>query len=173
MRGKFFGLALGTLPFALSLLSAMLLMFCLPAAAQQTKRIFRIGYLSSQTTDYESARAEGIRLALRQRGYAEGENVAFEYRYSEGKTQPAPELAAELVRLKVDIIIVAGGLHWSRAAKDATKTIPIVMAGAGSDPVKAGLIESLRPAGRQRYGSDKPRRKIRRQEAGASKRSSS
>ena len=81
-------------------------------------------------------------------GYIEGQNIAIDYRYSEGKTDRAPELAAELVRLKVDIIVVAGGIHWIRAAKDATKTIPVVMAGVGNDPVEAGLIESLaRPGG--------------------------
>ena len=91
----------------------------------------------------DSARAEGIRLALRERGYIEGQNIATEYRYAEGKLDRAPELLAELVRLKVDIIIVAGGSNWTRAAKNATKTIPIVMVGTGADPVEAGLIESL------------------------------
>ena len=72
----------------------------------------------------------------------------FEYRYAEGKLDRFPELAAELVRLKVDIIVVAGGDVLTRAAKNATKTIPIVMAGSGVDPVEAGLIESLaRPGG--------------------------
>jgi putative tryptophan/tyrosine transport system substrate-binding protein len=117
------------------------------ATAQQPKKVTRIGYLSSQDPAHESARAEGIRLALRELGYVEGQNIAIEYRYSEGKTDRAPELAAELVRLKVDIIIVAGGIHWIRAAKE-TKTIPVVMVGVGNDPVEAGLIESLaRPGG--------------------------
>ena len=117
------------------------------ADAQQPKKVTRIGYLSSQDPAYESARAEGIRLALRELGYVEGQNIAFEYRYSEGKTDRAPELAAELVRLKVDIIVVAGGIHWVRAAKE-TKKIPVVMVGVGNDPVEAGLIESLaRPGG--------------------------
>jgi len=118
------------------------------AEAQQPKKVFRIGYLSSVDSVNESARAEGIRLALRERGYIEGQNIATEYRYSEGKIDHAPELAAELVRLKVDIIVVAGGIHLIRAAKNATKTIPVVMVGAGNDPVDAGLIESLaRPGG--------------------------
>ena len=96
----------------------------------------------------ESTRAEAIRLALRERGYIEGQNIATEYRYAEGKLDRFPELAAELVRLKVDIIVVAGGDRTIRAAKNATKTIPIVMAGQGTDPVEAGLIESLaRPGG--------------------------
>ena len=78
----------------------------------------------------------------------EGQNIVSEYRYAEGKLDRLPDLAAELVRLKVDIIVVAGGSPPIRAAKNATKTIPIVMTGAGSDPVKAGLIESLaRPGG--------------------------
>jgi putative ABC transport system substrate-binding protein len=118
------------------------------AMAQQPTKVARIGYLSSQDPTIESARAEGIRLALRDLGYTEGQNIAIDYRYSEGKTDRAPELAAELVRLKVDVIVVAGGIHWIRAAKDATKTIPVVMAGVGNDPVEAGLIESLaRPGG--------------------------
>jgi len=118
------------------------------AEAQQAKKVTRIGYLSSQDPAHESARAEGIRLALRELGYIEGQNIAVEYRYSEGKTDRVPELAAEVVRLKVDIILVAGGIIWIRAAKNATNTIPIVMVGAGNDPVEAGLIESLaRPGG--------------------------
>ena len=95
-----------------------------------------------------SARAEEIRLALRERGYIDGQNIATEYRYAEGKPDRLPELAAELVRLKVDIIVVAGGVIPTRAAKNATKTIPIVMMGSGLDPVTAGLVESLaRPGG--------------------------
>ena len=87
-------------------------------------------------------------MALRERGYIEGQNIAIEYRYAEGKVDRFPELAAELVRLKVDIIVVAGGATRYRAAKNATKTIPIVMTGGGSDPVEAGLVESLaRPGG--------------------------
>jgi ABC-type uncharacterized transport system substrate-binding protein len=96
----------------------------------------------------DSARSEVIRLALRERGYIEGQNIANEYRYAEGKVDRFPELAAELVRLKVDIIVVAGGNRIILAAKNATKTIPIVMVGAGIDPVEAGLVESLaRPGG--------------------------
>ena len=81
-------------------------------------------------------------------GYIEGQNIAIEYRYTEGKRDRASELAAELVRLKVDIIVVAAGTPSVQAAKNATKTIPIVMTGAGSDPVAAGHVESLaRPGG--------------------------
>ena len=96
----------------------------------------------------DSTRTETIRLALRELGYIEGQNIAFEYRYAEGKRDRYAELAAELVRLKADIIVVAGGAPLVRATRSATKTIPIVMTGAGSDPVKAGLVESLaRPGG--------------------------
>jgi ABC-type uncharacterized transport system substrate-binding protein len=118
------------------------------AEAQQPKKVPRIGYLSNSDPVTESARAEAVRLALRELGYVEGQNIATEYRYAEGKPDRYPELAAELVRLKVDIIVVSGGDIPIRAAKNATKTIPIVMVGQGLDPVEAGLIESLaRPGG--------------------------
>ena len=113
------------------------------AEAQQPKKVPRIGYLSAANPASESARFEAIRLALRERGHIEGQNIASEYRYAEGKLDRFPELAAEMVRLKVDIIVIAGGEPWIRAVKNATKTIPIVMSGSGSDPVEAGLIESL------------------------------
>jgi len=129
-------------------LAAVLLTSVYLAEAQQTAKVPRIGFLSQTDPARESARFEAIRLALRERGLIEGQNIAVEYRYTEGKVDRAPELAAELVRLKVDIIVVAGGDSWIRAAKNATKTIPIVMMGAGSDPIGAGLIESLaRPGG--------------------------
>jgi putative ABC transport system substrate-binding protein len=119
-----------------------------PAPAQQPKRVPRIGYLSSGNPTSESTRSEGIRLALRERGYIEGQNIAIEYLYSEGKQDRHLELAAELVHLKVDIIVVAGGDTVIRSAQNATKTIPIVLTGSGSDPVKAGFVESLaRPGG--------------------------
>ena len=121
---------------------------CFSAEAQQPKKVPRIGYLSSGDPASDSARSEAIRLALRERGYVEGQNIAIEYRYAEGSVDRFPELAAELVRLKVDVIVVAGGDRLIRAAKNATKTIPIVMTGAGVDPVEAGLVESLaRPGG--------------------------
>src|SRR5574341_1162696 len=118
------------------------------AHAQQPKKVPRIGYLVAGDAATESTRAEGIRLALHERGYIEGQNIAFEYRYGEMRLDRSAELAAELVRLKVDIILVAGGTQYVQAAKNATKTIPIVMTGAGIDPVEAGLIDSLaRPGG--------------------------
>ena len=129
-------------------LCAMLFALCYSASAQQPKKVFRIGYLSAQDPVLESARAEAIRLALRELGYVEGQNIAIEYRYLEGKNDRAPELLAELVGLKVDIILITGGDPQTQAAKNATKAIPIVMAGGGLDPVEAGLVESLaRPGG--------------------------
>ena len=129
-------------------LSAMLLALCSSADAQQPKKVPRIGYLSAQRPATDSARSDAIRLALRERGHIEGQNIAIEYRYAEGKLDRLPELAAELVRLKVDLIVVAAAETAIRAAKNATKTIPIVMLGQGADPVEAGLIESLaRPGG--------------------------
>jgi putative ABC transport system substrate-binding protein len=113
------------------------------AHAQQPKKVPRIGYLSNGDLARESARSEAIRLALRERGHIEGQNIAIEYRYAEQKLDRLPELAAELVSLKVDIIVAAGGTVTTRAAKNATKTIPIVMVGGGGDPVRAGLIDSL------------------------------
>jgi putative tryptophan/tyrosine transport system substrate-binding protein len=129
-------------------LCALLFALSYSASAQQPKKVHRIGYLSSQDPASESTRSEAIRLALRELDYIDGQNIAFEYRYTQGKVDRAPELAAELVSLKVDIIVVAGGDTWIRAAKNATKTIPIVMVGLGADPVEAGLVESLaRPGG--------------------------
>src|SRR5437867_11881683 len=90
-------------------LGAMLFALCWSAEAQQPKKVPRIGYLSSGDPASESARSEGVRLALRELGYIEGQNIAFEYRYAERKQDRSAELAAELVRLKVDIIVVAGG----------------------------------------------------------------
>ena len=124
--------------------------------AQQPKKVPRIGYISSGNPASESTRAEALRLALRERGYFEGQNIAIEYRYAEGNRVRLPELAAELVRLKVDIIVVAGGGNWVEAAKNATKTVPIVMVGVGVDPVKAGLVESLALSRRQRHRHYKP-----------------
>jgi putative tryptophan/tyrosine transport system substrate-binding protein len=114
MRKKFIGLALSAMLFALSV----------SAEAQQPKKVPRIGYLSNTDPVGESTRSEAIRLALRELGYIEGQNIAIEYRYAEGKVDRAPELAAELVRLKVDLIVVAGGDSWIRAAKMRPRRFP-------------------------------------------------
>ncbi len=128
--------------------ATLVLVFGVAAEAQQPKKVPLIGYLSSSDPITESTRSEGIRQALHDLGYVEGQNIAFEYRYAEGKLDRFPEIAAELVRFKVDIIVVAGGNTLIRAAKNATKTISIVMAGAAPDPVEAGFVDSLaRPGG--------------------------
>jgi putative tryptophan/tyrosine transport system substrate-binding protein len=124
-------------------LGVMLFSLVSSGEAQQPIKIPRLGYLSNSDPSRESARSGAIRHALRELGYIDGQNIVFEYRYTEGNVDRAPELAAELVRLKVDIIVAAGGVGPLRAAKNATKTIPIVMPGVGLDPVKAGLVESL------------------------------
>jgi putative tryptophan/tyrosine transport system substrate-binding protein len=136
-------------PGVLSILFVVVLLaVAVTAEAQQPKKVPRIGYLSAFDPVTESARSETIRLALRDLGYIEGQNIAFEYRHAEGKVDHFPELAAELVRLKVDIIVVSGGIATIRAVQNATKTIPIVMAGLPADPVEAGLVQSLaRPGG--------------------------
>src|SRR5215470_9297230 len=130
------------------LFAGALLAVAATAEAQQAKKVLRIGYLSNADPATDSTRAEGLRLGLRELGYIEGQNIVIEYRFAEGKVDRAPELAAELVRLKVDIIVVASGDVTIQAAKNATKTIPIIMMGLGSDPVRAGYVESLaRPGG--------------------------
>src|SRR5882762_9521054 len=107
------------------LVAAMLLAVAIIAEGQQPKKVQRIGYLGATDAGGESTRSEAIRLALRERGYIEGQNIAIEYRYAEGKRERFPYLAAELVRLKVDIIVAAGGDALVRPIEDATKTIPI------------------------------------------------
>ena len=126
----------------------MLFALGFPAEAQQAKKVYRIGYLSGSDAATDAPRSEGIQLALRELGYVEGQNIAIEYRYTEGKQERLFELASELVRLKVDIIVAAGGIYTVQMAKIATETIPIVMVGQGIDAVEAGLVKSLaRPGG--------------------------
>ena len=128
----------------------LFLLFSLVAGpfADAQQRVARIGYLTTQPAALDSDRKQEIHRALRAFGYIEGQNISMEYRSGEGKPDRAPALAAELVNLKVDVILVAGGYGVVLAAKNATKTIPIVMVGGGTDPVEAGLIDSLaRPGG--------------------------
>src|SRR5206468_2004678 len=118
------------------------------AEAQQPKKVPTMGYLSVNNPTSESTRSEVIRLALRELGYIDGQSIAIEYRYGDGKRDRYPELAAELVRLKVDVIVVGGGNLVIRAAMNESKTIPIIMTGQGADPVALGFVESLsRPGG--------------------------
>ncbi|MBI2180950.1 MAG: ABC transporter substrate-binding protein [Deltaproteobacteria bacterium] len=123
----------------------MLLALPFPAQAQQAKKIHRIGILIPPSASFLSARVEAFRQRLRELGYVEGKNIFIEYRYAEGKLERLPDLAAELVRLKVDVIVTTGAAVL--AAKKASPTIPIVFAAAG-DPVGSGLVSSLaRPGG--------------------------
>jgi putative ABC transport system substrate-binding protein len=124
-------------------LGAVLFVLCFPAGAQQQTKIPRIGYLGSVSA---SERLGIFRQGLRELGYVEGKNIIIEWRHHEGNIDRLPALAAELVRLKVDIIITAGA-PAARAAKEATSTIPIVMTQVG-DPVGSGFVASLaRPGG--------------------------
>src|SRR5215472_13506173 len=130
------------------LVAVILLTVAVVTEAQQPTKVPRIGYLSSVDRPTDLPRAEGFRRGLRELGYIEGQTIAIEYRYAEERPEREPGLAAELVRLKVEIIVVAAGDVTIQAAKNATKTIPIVMMGQGSDPVRAGHVESLaRPGG--------------------------
>jgi putative ABC transport system substrate-binding protein len=125
----------------------LILALSIPAQARQQARILRIGILIPASAASYSARVEAIRQRLREHGYVEGKNILIEYRYAEGKPERLPELAAELARLKVDVIVTATGGGDTLAAKNASPTIPIVFATA-ADPVGTGLVSSLaRPGG--------------------------
>jgi len=128
------------------LLATVLLTTAPAADAQQTGKIFRIGYLDSGNAAGSAVLVDAFRQELSKLGWIEGKNISIEYRYAEGKLDRIPELAADLVRLKVDLIVTQG-TPIALAAKSATTTIPIVM-GSGGDPVGAGLVASLaRPGG--------------------------
>ena len=127
----------------ISILVIGLLAGPLPAEAQQPKKIYRIGWLSNAT----GARRTLFKQIMRELGYVEGKNFVLERRFAKGKLDRLPKLAAELTALKVDILITSG-VAPTRAAKEATNTIPIVMANASDDPVRQGLVASLaRPGG--------------------------
>ena len=131
MMKNIFRIVLCTLLFALSS----------SAEAQQPTKVFRIGYLAANSLSANSARIEAFRQGLRELGYVEGQNLLIEWRFADGKLDRLPALAAELVRLKVDVIVTGGPLQ-TRAAKDATSTIPIVMA-LHNDPIGSGVVASL------------------------------
>ncbi len=125
---------------------SMLLALPVAARAQQATKIPRIGFLGATDLPATSARIEAFRHGLRELGYIEGKNIVIEYRWAEGKIERLPDLAAELVRLKVDVIVTSSAAP-TRAAKEATSTIPIVMAN-DNDPVGIGHVASLaRPGG--------------------------
>jgi putative ABC transport system substrate-binding protein len=124
----------------------MLCALCFPAKAQQAKKVPRIGYLTGSSPSARSARIEAFGQGLRELGYVEGKNIVIEYRYAEGKLDRMTELAADLVRLNVEVIVTGDPLV-TRAAKEATTTIPIVMT-QDADPVGSGFVASLaRPGG--------------------------
>jgi ABC-type uncharacterized transport system substrate-binding protein len=130
----------------LSVIAFVLVVSGAVAQAQQPKKVPRIGFLSTAAHSSLSSRLEAFRQGLRELGFIEGKNIAIEYRSAEGKPDRLPELAAELVRLKVDCIVTAGETP-TRAAKQATSTIPIIMTTVG-DPVVLGFAASLaRPGG--------------------------
>jgi putative ABC transport system substrate-binding protein len=131
-------------------LCAMLLALCVSAEAQQPTKIARIGYLSGTSYSANSARVDAFRQGLRELGYVEGKTIVVEWRYAEGKLDRLPALAAELVRLRVDVI-VASAPPPTRSAKQATATIPIVMS-YDDDPVGNGFVASLARPGRNITG---------------------
>jgi len=127
-------------------ITTLLLAIVNPIHAQQSEKIFRIGLLDSSNASGRAGLLEAFQQELNKLRWIEGKNIFFEYRFAEGKNERLPELAADLVRLKVDLIVVAG-TPSALAVKNATTTIPIVMA-TGGDPVGAGLVASLaRPGG--------------------------
>jgi putative ABC transport system substrate-binding protein len=126
-------------------LAAILVALCLPVNAQQAKKIPRLGYLAAPVSSAELPRVDAFRQGLRSLGYVEGQNIAIDYRFADGKLERLPELAAELVRLKVDVII-AISTNGALAAKRATSTIPIFFMGVAG-PVEAGLVKSLAQPG--------------------------
>jgi len=126
--------------------AVMLLAVAVIAEAQQSRKVFRIGFLDSSTASGMAVLLDAFKQELTKLGWVEGKNIALEYRFAEGKSERLPELAADLVRLKVDLIVTTGDPQAS-AAKKATTAIPIVMAST-SDPVGFGLVASLaRPGG--------------------------
>jgi len=132
--------------FGLSLIAFVLVVAGVVAQAQQPTKVTPIGYLTTVSLSANAARTEAFRQGLRELGYVDGKNSVIEWRYAEGILDRLPALAAELVRLKVEVIVTGGGIV-TRAAKEATSTIPIVMTN-DPDPVANGFVASLaRPAG--------------------------
>src|SRR5712691_3713718 len=117
----------------------------LQGQVQPPPKVPRLGFLGPSA---DHPLAEAFRQGLRELGWVEGQNIAIEYRPSEGRSERLPHLAAELVRLPVDVLVAGAGNQGALAAKQATDTIPIVFTGGGGDPVGAGLVASLaRPGG--------------------------
>lgn len=128
-------------------LSALLFALCASAQAQQAKRPPRIGYLSASSVSAIASRTAAFRQGLSELGYVEGKNIVIEYRYGDGKLDRVPALAAGLIRLNVDMIVIAGGNGAVRRVKQSIDSVPIIMANV-LDPVGSGFVASLaRPGG--------------------------
>ena len=127
------------------LICILLFALCCTAEAQQTKKLFRIGYLDLGTASGSAVLVDAFRQELSKFGWVEGKNINFEYRFAEQRNERLPDFAAELVRLKVDLIVVSGTTA-ALPAKNATTSIPIVMANV-ADPLGAGLVTSLAKPG--------------------------
>jgi putative tryptophan/tyrosine transport system substrate-binding protein len=153
MRKQFFDMPIGTLPLARNISTvkffafcSMLLALCFPVEAQQLEKAPRIGYIASAGPDAAGTNRGAFQQGLRDLGYIEGKNIVIEFRYLEGMLNRVPTVVAELVRLKVDVLVAISPLAI-RIAKETTKTVPIVMV-TTTDPVATGLIDSLaRPGG--------------------------
>jgi ABC-type uncharacterized transport system substrate-binding protein len=131
---------------AIVAIAALFFALCAPVQAQQSKKVPRIGYINSAVSERTNSNAKAFRERLRELGYIEGQNITIEYRDFEGKVERLPGLAAEFVALNCDVI-VAQGNEAAEAAKNATKTIPVVMA-FGDDAVRRGIVADLaRPGG--------------------------
>jgi putative tryptophan/tyrosine transport system substrate-binding protein len=148
--------------FCLALI-AMLLVLGFPAEGQQPAKISRIGWLAAGSPSGVAPLTDAFRQGLRQLGYVEGKNIVIEFRYAEGKFDRLPDLAAEIVHLKVDVIVVAS-TPAIQAVKQATATIPIVMVGPG-DPVGPGAHCQSRAAGWKSYGVVLPFHRVNRKTA--------
>ena len=122
-------------------LTASLFALCSSTEAQQSTKVPRIGYLGAASASADAPRAEAFRKGLRDLGYIEGQNIIIEYRYEERAFERLPDMAAELVRLKIDVLVTVT-TNAALAAKNTTRTIPIVFLGV-TDPVAAGLVDSL------------------------------
>ncbi len=132
----------------ISTLALGLLAGPLPAEAQQAGKVYRIGYLRYISRPFTSRSLNPLRQKLHELGYVEGQNLVIEWRSAKGEDERLPDLAAELVRLKVDVIVITQSDEMVRVWQQATRTIPIVMGGIRIDPVEAGLVVSLaRPGG--------------------------
>ena len=152
-------------------LVAVLMALSFPTEAQQPSKVPKIGFLVVPSRSFLADPMESFRQGLHSLGYVEGKNVLIEYRYAEGKVDRLPELAKELVAVKVDVIVTTN-TQSVLAAKNATRTIPIVFAGV-QDPVASGIVDSLARPGGNATGLSNLRPRFKRKTTGATQRSSS